>query len=566
MKELLKKYSSVYYHHFRVRMIASDDVVFDAWTGAIIRNNLLYAANNVRIEETDRTLREQIGAFPLNETHPLYKELKDGFPKGYVLTNFSHSDMQSSTVSIGKNEIFSFSLILIGNLSEYKSYFFQAIRQMCERGIGKPPTPFLLLDISEQSLSGGESQIMAVAQTDLSEQLRYPVRLTDFISDNEPDEFSEITVRYITPVIFFRLKNKKNTQLSYQDKCNRFPSFYQLARSTFFRLQKLCAVYVPDEEYDPALFDSELSVAYFEKAGHIRLQSANIRYVMLKNTQKKEKPNEMPLAGYTGEQVYSGYIRGYITLLRFMEELGVGNETVYGMGKYEVENGDDPSKERQRHKKVSTLIIRFKNEIEYAEISKFRNGIMNMLTDTGRQTEEERRHSYPLIQYKRLNGKASIICVEEGTENIGNFFSNIRDNQELSLELDTVNAYKILVQTWNSTFTYSIRKWYPFNKINYGEFRQIDDRKAKIAFLEELLIDNILSFAKGTGIRFEQELNCSIIDMEIKEAIKHNSVNIASFDLLFKTNVSLPNYIGLGKGVSRGFGTIVQMNNNENKI
>jgi hypothetical protein len=115
MKELLKKYSPVYYHHFRVRMIASDDAVFDAWTGAVIRNNLLYAADNIRIEQTDRTLLEQIDAFPLNESHPLYKELKDGFPKGYVLTNFSHSDMQSSPVAIGKNEIFSFSLILICN-------------------------------------------------------------------------------------------------------------------------------------------------------------------------------------------------------------------------------------------------------------------------------------------------------------------------------------------------------------------------------------------------------------------------------------------------------------------
>jgi hypothetical protein len=326
----------MYYHHFAIRMIAAEDVVFDAWTGAVIRNNLLYAAEQVALEEQGLTLRGRIDTFPLPETHPLYKELRDGFPKAYVLTNFSHSDLHSSPVSIRKNEIFSFSLMLIGHFSEYKSHFFQAIRLMCERGIGKPPTPFLLLDITEQSLSG-ESRIVAVAQADLSEELQYPVRLADFIRNNEPDEFSEIAIRYLTPVILFRLKNKKNTQLSYQDKCNRFPGFYQLARSAFFRLQKLYAVYMPDEAYNPALFDSEQMETYLEKAGHPLLQSANLQYVTLQNTLKKGKINDMPLAGYVGEQVYSGYFREYIALLRFMAELSVGNETVYGMGRYEVE-------------------------------------------------------------------------------------------------------------------------------------------------------------------------------------------------------------------------------------
>ncbi|MDR2680385.1 MAG: CRISPR system precrRNA processing endoribonuclease RAMP protein Cas6 [Tannerella sp.] len=335
MNDFLELYGQCYYHRFEIRMIAADDIVFDAWTGAIIRNNLLYAADKVMLAKQSKTLREQIDTFPFKETHPLYKELKDGFPKGYVLTDFSHYDIQSSPVSIKKNEIFSFALILIGNFCEYKSYFFQAIRLMCERGLGKPQTPFLLLDIAEQSLSG-ESQIMAVAQTDLSQQLLYPVRLTDFTQKDEPDEFSEILVRYLTPVMLFRLKNKKNTQLSYQDKCNRFPSFYQLTRSALFRLQKLYTIYISDEEYYPALYDSELIETYLENAGHLLLQSTNMQYITLKNTQKKGKVNDMPLAGYVGEQVYSGYFRKYPALLQFMAEMGVGNETVYGMGKYEV--------------------------------------------------------------------------------------------------------------------------------------------------------------------------------------------------------------------------------------
>jgi len=38
-----------------------------------------------------------------------------------------------------------------------------------------------------------------------------------------------------------------------------------------------------------------------------------------------------------------------------------------------------------------------------------------------------------------------------------------------------------------------------------------------------------------------------------------------AFNIEFKTNVFLPNFIGLGKGVSIGFGTIKQIYQKENK-
>ena len=37
---------------------------------------------------------------------------------------------------------------------------------------------------------------------------------------------------------------------------------------------------------------------------------------------------------------------------------------------------------------------------------------------------------------------------------------------------------------------------------------------------------------------------------------RYKNVKLQGFDLVFKTNVSLPDYIGLGKSVSQGFGTI----------
>jgi hypothetical protein len=76
---------------------------------------------------------------------------------------------------------------------------------------------------------------------------------------------------------------------------------------------------------------------------------------------------------------------------------------------------------------------------------------------------------------------------------------------------------------------------------------------------------NILSFAKGIGVHFDMSVTCRITNMDEIGGMAYKSIKFAAFDMMFKTNVSLPNYIGLGKGVSHGFGTIVQMKMEEFK-
>ena len=74
--------------------------------------------------------------------------------------------------------------------------------------------------------------------------------------------------------------------------------------------------------------------------------------------------------------------------------------------------------------------------------------------------------------------------------------------------------------------------------------------------LERLLIGNILSFAKGIGVYFDEEIKVSIVDIEKAEQYLFKNVKMLGFDVVFRTNVLLPRYVGVGKGVSLGFGMI----------
>ena len=74
--------------------------------------------------------------------------------------------------------------------------------------------------------------------------------------------------------------------------------------------------------------------------------------------------------------------------------------------------------------------------------------------------------------------------------------------------------------------------------------------------LEGILIGNILSMGKSLEWHITDKIQLKIVEVfdEKKVTFKKNSV--MTFDVLIQSNVILPNNIGLGKGVSHGFGII----------
>lgn len=224
---------------------------------------------------------------------------------------------------------------------------------------------------------------------------------------------------------------------------------------------------------------------------------------------------------------------------------------------------------------IKILIIRFKNEISLLEIPFFRGAILNALHGEANILfhnhvgESSFRYSYPLIQYKRIQGKAAIVCLKEGTEAIGQFFSegtftlNI-GNRLVKMELESVLPRKCLIQTWNSMFKYRIRRWLPLNSENYQKYKVMESISEKISFLEGILVANLLSFSKGMGIYMEKEILCKLTSLHDPFLIKNKGVKLMAFDIEFITNMSLPDYIGIGKNASIGYGIITHVCNEKN--
>lgn len=218
--------------------------------------------------------------------------------------------------------------------------------------------------------------------------------------------------------------------------------------------------------------------------------------------------------------------------------------------------------------RLQTFIIRFATNIQVSEVPLLRGAIIHATggenTFFHNHIGEKLRYAYPLIQYKRINGKAAIVFVGDGVNAAADYFKSNTVEVSLNkrcveLELEHTDAHITTVNVWDDTFSYNIRKYLPLNSRNYAEYSKTDSMIDRYAIIERTLTGNILSFAKGIGLHVSERIDLKITNCGAPRTYIYKGVKMLGFDLEFKTNISLPDYIGLGKGASLGFGMIKKM-------
>ena len=223
--------------------------------------------------------------------------------------------------------------------------------------------------------------------------------------------------------------------------------------------------------------------------------------------------------------------------------------------------------------KTRVLTIRYENLLSQNEIPLFRGAVIDAMDGNAdilyhNHNGDALVYHYPMVQYKRINQCAAIVAIDSGADALGQFLSSGVTHLQLGEREDDfkvadVKAVNCLVQVWDGEFDYHLRKWLPFNSENYQEYKSIEDLSDKVQFMEKILVGNILSFAKGVGVSLESNVTCKIKSMDNQQLIKYKGVKMMSFDIVFKTNVTIPDFVGIGKGVSLGFGMVTRINNSK---
>lgn len=170
-------------------------------------------------------------------------------------------------------------------------------------------------------------------------------------------------------------------------------------------------------------------------------------------------------------------------------------------------------------------------------------------------------YRYPKIQYKPIGKKASLLCIEEGIEALQDFFSQTdwklligKKQHELRVENIGVNNWK--VGLWNNPMHYRLNNWLALNQENYKKYQQCSSLIEKAELLEKILLSNLLSFLQGIDLYVEDQITVKITAIHSDPVLNYKNQKMQAFNLDFSTNLSLPNFIGLGKGSSVGFGVV----------
>lgn len=227
-------------------------------------------------------------------------------------------------------------------------------------------------------------------------------------------------------------------------------------------------------------------------------------------------------------------------------------------------------------RKIKYLYLRFNHRLFPYEVPRFRSAVIEK---THRISDWFHNHTandgfhyrYPRIQYKVTWKKATIVCLEEGVDEIHHLFrqEDLRlaiGRKVADMQVELVRAHWHTLNIWDNLRTYSLLNWLALNQEHYLRYCQLEGRlAAQLELLEDILRGNILAFAKSLGWHIDKRLEVHIAKINEMKYLKYKKQYLLAFTLLFRTNTALPPFIGLGKGASMGFGVVKEIRPQRNK-
>lgn len=168
------------------------------------------------------------------------------------------------------------------------------------------------------------------------------------------------------------------------------------------------------------------------------------------------------------------------------------------------------------------------------------------------------RYRYPLVQYKVIDKVPTLLGINEGAELLSGLFLKI---SELDIAGRNYPVYSkniiqqkhqvgVVDELFNYTFT---NHWMALNAENYKKYLEADE-PGKNQLLDQVLRNNLLSFFKGVDIWLEDKIMAK--GRFVPKTSKFKDQKMMVFSGEFTGNVQLPDLVGIGKSVARGFGVI----------
>lgn len=171
------------------------------------------------------------------------------------------------------------------------------------------------------------------------------------------------------------------------------------------------------------------------------------------------------------------------------------------------------------------------------------------------------RYRYPLVQYKVIDKVPMLVGIEEGAELLTQLFLKIEEI-DVDGKMIPVNTKNIEVKKEKVGYSEELQEyrfetlWMGLNQKNFSEYQKLENQDDKNKLLSRLIIGNILGFYSNIKLHLKPEERLFAKTNVYEKSTKFKGNEMLAFSGNFVVNALLPNDIGIGKSVARGFGTI----------
>jgi hypothetical protein len=168
-------------------------------------------------------------------------------------------------------------------------------------------------------------------------------------------------------------------------------------------------------------------------------------------------------------------------------------------------------------------------------------------------------YTYPKVQYKVIGGTPAILGIGEGMSVLREIAPKISElllsgSRYVVRQRVQYDQAMDMAPVRDAVQYRFITPWLALNQEHFERYLALTSWADKKMLLNSILIGNILSMAKGLDIVIDHELH---VTTKVDPAtVMFKGIKMIGFTGEFRVNYAIPEYFGIGKGVSAGFGTV----------
>jgi hypothetical protein len=216
---------------------------------------------------------------------------------------------------------------------------------------------------------------------------------------------------------------------------------------------------------------------------------------------------------------------------------------------------------------VFTLTLEPANPLQFS-IDELRSFFSNKAADYTRSHKDSTTvviHRYPVVQCKQVKSILMVIGVCQGAvllKEISDGRKEIRVGEmacTISGRDEGIRKESFGISDGLRTYEF-LTPWLALNQQNAKKFYDLKGKPDRDAFMQKILHGNLITLAKS----IDYDLTGHLIS-ESRVRFKRERVhqeNVMVFLGTFRTNLRIPDYLGIGQSISSGFGTIRKITDN----